>query len=65
MDNNFFYCYSLQLLRFLKLQGISYIYKSKHKKTGNTFWVFNRDAALDKSLEAWESYKKYFWKEKE
>lgn len=59
-----FYCYSIQLKNFLKLQGLNYEYKSRHKKSSNTFWVFSSSSSLDEALEKWNTYKQTFWKEK-
>lgn len=58
-----FYCYSIQLRNFLKLQGINYINRGRHKKTGYQFWIYNNSEALEKALDNWNIYKNTFWKE--
>lgn len=55
-----FYCYSIQLKNFLKLQGINYEFRGKHKKTNNWFWVFANSRELNIALEKWIRYKDYF-----
>lgn len=60
--NKKFYCYSIQLKNFLKLQGINYLYCSRHYKTGNHFWVYDSSLALDRGLANWAAYKKMFKK---
>ena len=60
MDKKF-YCYSIQLKDFLKLQGINYEYRGRHKKSGNSFWVYNNTPALDEALKNWDTYKSIFW----
>lgn len=59
-----FYCYSIQLRNFLKLQGINYDSRGRHKKTGNQFWIYHNSLALDKALDNWNIYKNTFWKER-
>lgn len=60
-----FYCYSIQLKNFLKLQGINYETRGRHRKSNNQFWVYSNSSALDEALENWNKYKQTFWKEKE
>lgn len=59
-----FYCYSIQLRNFLKLQGINYSNKGRHKKTNNQFWIYDNSKALEKALDNWNIYKNTFWKER-
>jgi hypothetical protein len=59
-----FYCYSIQLKNFLKLQGINYECRGRHSKSGNLYWVFPNSPALDEALLCWNKYKLTFWKEK-
>ena len=58
-----FYCYSLGLKNFLKLQKINYTNRSKHIKTGKYFWIYPSSEALDKALANWNVYKEIFGKE--
>ena len=58
-----FYCYSIQLRNFLKLQGINYDNRGRHKKTGYQFWIYYNSEALDRALDNWKIYKNTFWKE--
>lgn len=57
--NKNFYCYSHQLMRFLKLQGISYMYYGFHSN-GNKYWVFHSTDELNQSLTKWTIYKGIF-----
>lgn len=56
-----FYCYSIQLKNFLKLQGLRYEGKGKHKN-GNTFWTFISSDELNAALAKWTVYKAHFEK---
>ena len=53
---NYFYCYSYKLMRFLKLQNESYIFKGKHPN-GNQYWVFKSSDNLNKQLDTSYLYK--------
>ena len=63
-NKKYFYCYSIQLKNFLKLQGINYAWRGRHKKSNNQFWVYPNSSTLDEALNNWNTYKKTFWKEK-
>lgn len=59
MNNNIFYCYSIKLKDWLKLNGLYFINKGIHPN-GNIFWCFERNEQLDKALTDWDKYKKIF-----
>ena len=59
MKDKYFYCYSLKLKNFLKLQGINYNYEAKHIN-GNRYWVFMSCDMLNKALDDWNIYKQIF-----
>lgn len=61
MENKYFYCYSLKLKNFLKLQGISYYYEAKHSN-GNRYWTFISSNQLNEALTNWNKYKQIFIK---
>ena len=61
--DNYFYCYSYKLMRFLKLQDENYIFKGIHPN-GNQYWVFKTSDNLNKSLTNWNLYKQTFLEEK-
>lgn len=63
-QKKYFYCYSIQLKNFLKLQGISYDRRFRHNKSGNQCWVYEENELLFQALLNWNEYKKLFWKEK-
>ena len=63
-QKKYFYCYSIQLKNFLKLQGISYDRRFRHNKSGNQCWVYEENELLFQPLLNWNEYKKFFWKEK-
>lgn len=54
-----FYCYSIKLKDWLKLNGLQYKSKRKHPN-GNYYWTFVKDEALDKALTDWDKFKKIF-----
>lgn len=45
-----YYCYSIKLFHFLKVNGFFYIYKEKHHTTNKFYWVFERNEELDQAL---------------
>lgn len=57
--DTYFYCYSLQLKNFLKLQGFTYLVQTKHKN-GNRIWLFKSTPQLNESLTKWNKYKYVF-----
>lgn len=59
MERKYFYCYSLKLKNFLKLQGINYTYVAKHNN-GNKYWTYIPSGELNNALDNWNIYKKIF-----
>lgn len=59
MDNKFYYCYSCRLKDFLKSQGLRFITKGLHVKSGRPFFIFEKSKELDKYLEKWLSIREY------
>lgn len=55
--NNFFYCYSWPLKEFLKLNGEFSVVSGLHPNTQKKYWVFSRNANLDKLLTEWSKRK--------
>lgn len=53
--NNYYYCYNTVKKNYLLENGINYIDKDIHKRTGNTFWVFVRNSKLDELLSNWRN----------
>lgn len=50
-DSEYFYCYSTNLFKYLKLEKkIKYVCSALHEKTFNKFWLFKRDDELNKAL---------------
>lgn len=54
-----FYCYSIKLKDWLKLNGLYFIGRRQHKN-GNYYWMFEKNELLDKALLDWDIYKKIF-----
>lgn len=54
---NQFYCYSTTLMHFLKANGLRYEYKSRHDRTGNRMWVFERTDRLKALLDEYDDRK--------
>lgn len=49
--SRFFFCYSVQMFKFLKMdKGVNYICYAIHDKTKKPFWLFERDNALQNAL---------------
>lgn len=57
MGNDLFYCYSTTLMHFLKANGLRYVYRSKHERTGAHMWVFKRDKELRGLLDEYDERK--------
>ncbi|RUT43265.1 hypothetical protein EJP82_20840 [Paenibacillus anaericanus] len=54
--HDFFYCYSLELFKFLKFQkNIDYVCTAYHERTHNKFWQF---AGTDELQDAISEYRK-------
>lgn len=52
-----FYCYSTTLMHFLKANGVRYEYCTRHKRTGNRMWVFERNDRLRELLDEYDERK--------
>ena len=48
--NNFFFCYSINLLRYLRNNNIENIAKGVNPKTNRIYWMFQRSNELDTYL---------------
>lgn len=58
MDNNILYvCYSPNLNKFLKGNGLRYEIGGKHIETNKPFWVYVRNEKLNSLLKVWSSRK--------
>ena len=57
MESKLFYCYSCQMKDFLKSQGLSFIMKASHHKTGRPFFVFEKSEMLDRCIKMWNEIK--------
>lgn len=57
-----FYCYSKNLCLFLKMQGIDYLEKKRHKN-GTFYYTFIKNERLQEGLNKWNEYKKQFPRE--
>lgn len=55
----YFYCYSIKLKDFLKMNGLRYEVRRKHPN-GNYYWTFKKSKVLDDALAGWDEYKEYF-----
>lgn len=56
--NPYFYCYSIKLKDFLKMNGLQYIRRGKHTN-GNYYWMFAKSQLLNDKLLLWNEYKKF------
>lgn len=49
--NEYFYCYSIPLFKYLKMdKGISFICYALHDKSLKPFWLFERNNKLTQAL---------------
>ena len=55
----YFYCYSIKLKDFLKMNGMRYLSRRRHPN-GNYYWIFEKGKKLDDVLALWDEYKEYF-----
>lgn len=53
MDVKYFYCYSPRMKKFFYENGLRYITKSVHEKTGKPFWVFESGDKVSELLTQW------------
>lgn len=53
--NNYYYCYNTVKKNYLLENGLQYIDKDIHKRTGKTFWIFVRGSQLDELLNNWRT----------
>ncbi|MEK5398434.1 hypothetical protein [Paenibacillus sp. FSL K6-2859] len=50
-ENEFFYCYSMKLFKFLRMdREFSFICSGLHEKTMQKFWQFKRTEELNRAL---------------
>jgi len=59
MENKYFYCYSCTMKDFIKSQGLKYITKGLHPKSGKPYFMFEKSKELDLVIEKWNSLKVY------
>lgn len=59
MEQNYFYCYSIKLKDWFKLNGLQYVQRRIHSN-GNYYWMFRKDEKLDQALKDWDKFKKVF-----
>ena len=55
----FYKCYSINMLRFVKMHNIKYKSKFINKDTGKTAWIFEMTPELDEILTKWSNNKSY------
>lgn len=54
MKNKYFFCYSINLFRFIRSKGVKYISKGINPSTNKTFWLFEKTEELSQVLEQWK-----------
>lgn len=55
--NQFYYCYSPNLYRFLREKGVKYICTGLNESTMRQFWQFYRDEKLSELLAQYQAQK--------
>lgn len=53
-QSKYFFCYSINLFRFIRDRGICYISKGINPSTNKTFWLFERNEDLNNLLAQWK-----------
>ena len=57
-STDFYYCYDLGLIKYLKSKGFNYITKARHLKTNKIFAMFEPSEELQKYIDKWQEAKK-------
>lgn len=57
MNKKYFFCYSENVMKFLKSNGIKYITEAKHVKTDKIFWLYEGTKELNELLDIWNNKK--------
>ena len=58
MENNkYFYCYSYNMMCFLKSYGFRYVYKGFNYNSKSRYYLFNKSEDLDKAISIWNTIK--------
>ena len=55
--NDFFYCYSSRLQKFLALFGVEYVDKKTNNKTGKYYYIYKSSEQLASLLQDWNTIK--------
>ncbi|WP_404354612.1 hypothetical protein [Exiguobacterium aurantiacum] len=53
----YYRCFSINMLRFIRAHGIEPVSKGVHPVTARTFWLFEMDAELSRILKTWSKNK--------
>ncbi|OMD12020.1 hypothetical protein BJP50_25265 [Paenibacillus odorifer] len=57
MPSDYLYCYSPAMFHFLRTAGHRYICVGLNEKTGGRFWLFAKDDAVKRTLDAYGAIK--------
>ena len=57
-NTDFFYCYSINLLRFLRTKGLNNVLKGLNANTNRNFWVFARTNDFEIALSEFTNNKR-------
>lgn len=53
--DEFFFCYNMNLSKYLYEHGFRYILKAREMKTGNIFSLYKRNKELDSIIEQYKN----------
>ena len=56
-NSKYFYCYSYQLMHFLKSCKFRYIFKGRNKNTSSIYYAFIKSTELDNAISLWNIIK--------
>lgn len=56
-NEKLFYCYSINLMHFLKSMGFKYVFASKNHITNRLYFAFTKTKQLDTAIGIWNKIK--------
>lgn len=59
-NNNYFYCYSKRMQKFLSIFGFKYIDKNTNKNTNVEYYIYLKSEDLDRAIQEWNNIKEKF-----
>lgn len=57
-QTKYFFCYDMELAKFIKLKGVDYITRAKHYKSDKEFTLYLCNDYVDQLIEEYKSSRK-------